>query len=69
VVLLVRTGVNNDGLALLVLTATYVIVVSSGPEAYSRFRAPIMPLLCVIAAGGLISSKAPFSTRGDSLHA
>ncbi|MDX2253642.1 MAG: glycosyltransferase family 39 protein [Nitrospira sp.] len=69
VVLLVRMGVNNYGLALLVLTATYVIVVSSGPEAYSRFRAPIMPLLCVIAAGGLISFKAPFSTRGESLQA
>ena len=66
-VFLLREGVNNVGLALLVLTAAYVIVVSSGPEAYSRFRAPIMPILCVIAAGGLISSKVPFVTRSESL--
>jgi len=67
-VLFLREGVSNVGLALLGLTAAYVIVVSSGPEAYSRFRAPIMPILCVIAAAGLISSKAPVSTRGDFPH-
>lgn len=65
-VLMLREGVNNVGLALLVLIVAYIIVVSSGPEAYSRFRAPIMPILCVIAAAGLISSKAPFSIRGES---
>lgn len=65
-VLLLRQGVNNVGLALLVFTAAYVVVMSSGPEAYSRFRAPIMPILCVIAAGGLASSKVPFLTRGRS---
>jgi hypothetical protein len=35
-----------------VLTAAYVILDSSGPEAYSRFRMPVMPIFCVLAAGG-----------------
>ena len=68
-VLLLREGINNVGLTLLVLIVAYIIVVSSGPEAYSRFRAPIMPILCVIAAAGLISSKVPLSTRDESLQA
>ena len=31
----------------------YFIIISSGPEAYSRFRVPIMPLLCIYAAYSL----------------
>jgi 4-amino-4-deoxy-L-arabinose transferase-like glycosyltransferase len=30
----------------------YLIVISAGPEAYARFRIPLMPLLCVYAAYG-----------------
>lgn len=53
--LLVRhRGVCNLDIALLALTAAYVIIVSSGPEAYSRFRMPIMPILSVLAAGGYV---------------
>jgi hypothetical protein len=33
----------------------YTLLVCSGPEAYSRFRAPLMPLLAVLAGGGLSS--------------
>ncbi len=39
------------GVILFVLVA-YVLVVSAGPESYSRFRAPVEPLLCVLAAWG-----------------
>jgi hypothetical protein len=44
----------KSDIALLVLTAAYVILVSSGPEAYSRFRMPVMPIFCVLAAGGYL---------------
>ncbi|SLM50266.1 membrane protein of unknown function [Nitrospira japonica] len=54
VLLFKRKGFRNGDIALLVLTAVYVILVSSGPEAYSRFRMPIMPILCVLAAGGYL---------------
>jgi 4-amino-4-deoxy-L-arabinose transferase-like glycosyltransferase len=60
-----REGIVRGDVALLVLTVVYVIVLSSGPEAYSRFRAPIMPLLCVLAAGGLRSSAAAIFTHAE----
>ena len=48
------TRESGTGTAVLVLTAAYVILVSSGPEAYSRFRMPVMPIFCVLAAGGYL---------------
>jgi hypothetical protein len=54
-VLLRCQGLRSAGAVLLALTAMYIIVVSSGPEAYSRFRAPIMPLLCILAAEGFMA--------------
>ena len=53
-VLLWHKGLWNGDIALLALTAAYVILVSSGPEAYSRFRMPVMPIFCVLAAGGYL---------------
>ena len=35
------------------LILLYFIVISAGPEAYSRFRVPIMPIFCVYAGHGL----------------
>jgi 4-amino-4-deoxy-L-arabinose transferase-like glycosyltransferase len=52
--LFVRGGFYSQGMALLIFIVLYVLVLSSGPEAYSRFRLPIMPALCVMAAAGLI---------------
>jgi len=54
VLLFVRGGGYSQGMALLIFTVLYVLAVSSGPEAYSRFRLPIMPALSVMAAVGLI---------------
>lgn len=31
----------------------YLVLISSGPESYSRFRVPLMPLLCILAALGI----------------
>lgn len=53
-VLFKRKGSGNGDVALLVLTVVYMILLSSGPEAYSRFRMPVMPILCALAAGGYL---------------
>jgi 4-amino-4-deoxy-L-arabinose transferase-like glycosyltransferase len=34
------------------LIALYLVVISAGPEAHSRFRVPVMPILCMYAAAG-----------------
>lgn len=52
--LFLRGGFYCQGMALLIFTALYVLILSSGPEAYSRFRLPIMPALCIMAAAGFI---------------
>ena len=44
---------------LLVVAAAYLLVVSAGPEAYSRFRVPVAPLLVVLAAAAV-----PWFKRG-----
>jgi hypothetical protein len=33
--------------------ATYFVILSTGPQAYSRFRVPFVPLLAICAASGL----------------
>lgn len=43
----------------------YIIVVSGRPEAYSLFRAPIMPLLCILATEGFMAwARAPLEHPG-----
>jgi hypothetical protein len=39
----------------LVAVMAYFVAVSGGPHGYSRFRHPVMPLLCVLAGFGLYS--------------
>jgi 4-amino-4-deoxy-L-arabinose transferase-like glycosyltransferase len=34
------------------LVAAYLVILGSGPEAYSRFRVPFVPVICVFAAAG-----------------
>jgi hypothetical protein len=36
------------------LVSTYLVVLGAGPEAYSRFRVPCVPVVCVFAAAGAI---------------
>jgi hypothetical protein len=62
-VLLKHTELWNADMALLVLTAAYVVLVSSGPEAYSRFRMPVMPIFCVLAAGGYLCREGKCDER------
>ncbi|RKY69596.1 MAG: hypothetical protein DRQ24_10590, partial [Candidatus Latescibacterota bacterium] len=43
---------------LFLATIVYFCLLSAGPEAYSRFRAPLMPVFCVMAGmGGLRLSR------------
>jgi len=35
----------------------YLVVVSIGPEAYARFRVPLMPVLVAYAAAGLLAPR------------
>jgi len=39
--------------AALVAVILYFLAISGGPQGYSRFRHPVMPLLCVLAGCGL----------------
>ena len=51
---LLRTPGRQRAPALLsALVVVYVLAISAGPEAYSRFRAPVAPIMCVFAAGGV----------------
>jgi hypothetical protein len=44
---------RSAGLWFVLVAAAYLIVISGGPEAYSRFRVPVTPLLAVLAAAAL----------------
>ena len=40
------------GAVLVVVVSAYFVVISAGPEAASRFRVPLAPLLAILAAAG-----------------
>jgi hypothetical protein len=44
--------VDRLALSLLLLTIAYLVVMSLGVEAYSRFRVPFLPLYAMLAGGG-----------------
>ena len=37
--------------------AIYFLLISGGPQAVGRYRVPIMPELCILAAGGLVALR------------
>ena len=45
--------IRNPPLWILVTTVAYLVIISGGHEAYSRFRVPVAPLLVVLGAAGL----------------
>jgi 4-amino-4-deoxy-L-arabinose transferase-like glycosyltransferase len=51
--LAIRRG--NGRVAVPLAVALYVIVISAGPEAYARFRVPLMPQLAICAGVGFAS--------------
>jgi hypothetical protein len=46
------------GLWILIGAAAYLIVISGGREAYSRFRVPVTPVLTILAASGVRAIRA-----------
>jgi 4-amino-4-deoxy-L-arabinose transferase-like glycosyltransferase len=66
IVKLGRRDVLKVDMLFMILIASYLVVLSSGPEAYSRFRMPIMPILCVLSAAGYIRARRGMSPRAES---
>ncbi len=50
-----RNGQHGAALISVVLVALYFVMLSGGPVGLSRFRHPVMPLVCVLAGSGLES--------------
>lgn len=53
----VRQHVWKVEVLFLLLVTAYLIIVSSGPEAYSRYRTPIIPILCVLSSAGYAKAR------------
>jgi 4-amino-4-deoxy-L-arabinose transferase-like glycosyltransferase len=53
----VRQHVWTVEVLFLLLVTAYLIIVSSGPEAYSRYRTPIIPILCVLSSAGYAKAR------------
>jgi hypothetical protein len=57
----IRGCLIGKGVRVAVLTITgvalYFLLISGGAQAVGRYRLPIMPNLCILAAGGLTASK------------
>lgn len=52
---MVRT---KTGVLLLFWVLIYLIMISGGPQSHSRFRHPIMPVLCILAGVGIAQRRA-----------
>jgi hypothetical protein len=55
-------NMNRSFFWLAVTIIGYFVVISSGPEAYGRFRVPFLPIYMVLAATGLDAILTRFST-------
>ena len=56
----IRGGMHNTCLWLLMGTSLYFFAVTAavmGPEAPARFRLPVMPVVCILAAAGALRAK------------
>jgi 4-amino-4-deoxy-L-arabinose transferase-like glycosyltransferase len=58
-----RTNGRKMGHVFALMTAAYVLIISAAPEAYARFRAPVMPIVALYAALGLTTAYRLASVR------
>jgi hypothetical protein len=69
---LVRAPRGNwtPGVVVVVAVLAYFIIISAGPEAASRFRVPLAPLLALLSAAGWQSLRKnrPFGARSRRLQ-
>ena len=49
-----RRGGRSPVIVAVLMPVVYLFALSSGPQSYARFRVPIMPILWMFAAGGLV---------------
>ncbi len=56
----------TPAILMIVGVVTYFLLVSGGAQAVGRYRAPIMPLLCVFAGGGIVHSRKRKARGHDS---
>jgi len=54
--------------AVMLAVIGYFVLVSAGPEARARFRVPVVPLLAVVAAAGLVGSGDTLPTHAHQEH-
>jgi hypothetical protein len=59
----VRGGAPRAALALLLASAAYFLVVSGGVQAVGRYRLPLMPIVCLLAAAGMARRNGIHSGR------
>jgi hypothetical protein len=63
---------NAPGQGLLLCMALYFVFIAGGPQADSRYRLPIVPSVCALAAIGIIGqskSGRKLQTSGHRTHA
>jgi hypothetical protein len=65
-------GAIRPALLLIAGVAAYFLIVSGGAQAVGRYRLPVMPELCILAAGGLTGSQKrtaePLSSAVEVTH-
>ena len=59
---------NYMSFALLLLTILYFGVITGGPEAYARFRFPIIPFLALISGIGFTLISEAFKKKQSQQH-
>ena len=71
IALLWKKFIKNISVITLLSVGIYFLIISGGPHTYSRFRHPIMPILCILSGYGLagVSTRfrkviAPHKLRG-----
>ena len=48
-----RRSMREPAVIAVVLTVAYYVCIAGGPMGYSRYRHPVMPIICVLSAYGL----------------
>jgi len=52
-----KKGLNDSAMIVLLCGMAYFVLIGGGPVGGSRFRHPIMPFICVLAAAGFDSAR------------
>ena len=64
-----RSRAERVPLSLLIGIALYFLLISGGAQAVGRYRLPVMPEICILAAGGLAVLNAKSGAQRTPLFA